>query len=438
MAVIKEGLKNSLNKLREISSEIYTQYVPVITDDTNIGEFANPILEVPQVMNEFIGNLVNRIVYTQFTTKFFNNPLNILEGDKIPLGYAGQEIYVNPSVGRQFNTDDFVGLLQKYEADVKVQYLTVNTDLQYCVSVTRHKLKQAFVSWEALDTFISNMTQSLYNGAYIDSFNMTKGLVSSAYSSGNAVVEVVTAPNTEAQAKAFVTQARTYFLNMLLPSTQYNAWAKVGGSGRPITTWAEREDIVFLIRNDILAYLDVNVLASAFNMDKADLMGRIIPVDNFDVYNRETGNKVFDGSNILGLMADKSWFKIKEQDMYMDEFYNANNRVWNYYLNMTKMFEYSLFANAIIFATSLPEPEETTSLTVSDNSVIVTVGGTSDVTVTVTPTGNEVVSSVNNGNATAELNGNTLTITGVTAGSSTVTLTSGTKKATIKVSVTAE
>lgn len=438
MAVIKEGLKNSLNKLREISSDIYTQYVPVITDDTNIGEFANPILEVPQVMNEFIGNLVNRIVYTQFTTKFFNNPLNILEGDKIPLGYAGQEIYVNPSVGRQFNTDDFVGLLQKYEADVKVQYLTVNTDLQYCVSVTRHKLKQAFVSWEALDTFISNMTQSLYNGAYIDSFNMTKGLVSSAYSSGNAVVEVVTAPNTEAQAKAFVTQARTYFLNMLLPSTQYNAWAKVGGSGRPITTWAEREDIVFLIRNDILAYLDVNVLASAFNMDKADLMGRIIPVDNFDVYNRETGNKVFDGSNILGLMSDKSWFKIKEQDMYMDEFYNANNRVWNYYLNMTKMFEYSLFANAIIFATSLPDPEETTSLTVSDNSVIVAVGSTSDVTVTVTPTGNEVVSSVNNANATAELNGSTLTITGVTAGSSTVTLTSGTKKATIKVSVTAE
>lgn len=438
MAVIKEGLKNSLNKLREISSDIYTQYVPVITDDTNIGEFANPILEVPQVMNEFIGNLVNRIVYTQFTTKFFNNPLNILEGDKIPLGYAGQEIYVNPAVGRQFNTDDFVGLLQKYEADVKVQYLTVNTDLQYCVSVTRHKLKQAFVSWEALDTFISNMTQSLYNGAYIDSFNMTKGLVSSAYSSGNAVVEVVTAPTTEAQAKAFVTQARTYFLNMLLPNTKYNAWAKVGGSGKPITTWAERDDIVFLIRNDILAYLDVNVLASAFNIDKADLMGRIIPVDNFDVYNRETGNKVFDGSSILGLMGDKSWFKIKEQDMYMDEFYNANNRVWNYYLNMTKMFEYSLFANAVIFATNEPEPTETTSLTVSDNSVIVAVGGTSDVTVTVAPVGNEVTSAVNNSNATAVLNGNTLTITGVTAGSSTVTLTSGSKKATIKVSVMAE
>lgn len=436
--MVSEGLKNSLNKLREISSEIYTQYVPVITDDTNIAELATPILDVPQVMNEFIGNLVNRIVYTQFTTKFFNNPLNILEGDKIPLGYAGQDVFVNPAVGRQFNTNDFVGLLQKYEADVKVQYLTVNSDLQYCVSITRHKLKQAFVSWEALDTFISNMTQSLYNGAYIDSFQMTKGLVSSAYASGNAVVEVVQAPNTEALAKSFVTQARTYFLNMLLPNTQFNAWAKVGGSGKPITTWAEREDIVFLIRNDILAYLDVNVLASAFNMDKADLMGRIIPVDNFDVYNRESGTKVFDGSNILGLMGDKAWFKIKEQDMYMDEFYNANNRVWNYYLNMTKMFEYSLFANAVIFATALPTPQATKSITVSDNSVIVGVGATNTVNVSVNPVGNEVSVSVNNENATAVLNNGVLTITGVTAGTSKVTLTSGTKKAYVNVSITTD
>lgn len=414
---VSQGLKNSLNKLREISTEIYTQYVPIISDDTNISEFATPILEVPQVMNEFIGNLVNRIVYTQFDKKFFRNPLNILEGDKIPLGYAGQEVYVNPAQGRQFNTNDFVGLLQKYEADVKVQYLTVNTDLQYCVSVTRHKLKQAFVSWDALDTFISNMTQSLYNGAYIDSFRLTKGLVSSAYASNNAVIEVVDAPSTESQAKAFITQAREYFLNMQLPSTLYNAWHKIGGNGRPITTWTDPEDIVFLIRNDILSYIDVNVLASAFNMDKSNLMGRIIPVDNFDVYSTELNEngevtKIFDGSAIIGLMADKSWFKIKEQDMFMDEFYNANNRVWNYYLNMTKMFEYSLFANAVIFATSLPTPQETTNLTVTSFPA----GVTLTFTVSVFPTS---------------------TITGVTSGASTITLTSGSKKATIKVSVTA-
>ena len=33
---ISEGLKTSLNAIREISSEIYHQYVPIIDDDTDI------------------------------------------------------------------------------------------------------------------------------------------------------------------------------------------------------------------------------------------------------------------------------------------------------------------------------------------------------------------------------------------------------------------
>ena len=44
--------------------------------------------------------------------------------------------------------------------------------------------------------------------------------------------------------------------------------------------------------------------------------------------------------------------------MYLDEFYNANNRTWQYYLNLTKMYGYSLFANGIILATAQPTPIE--------------------------------------------------------------------------------
>ena len=133
--MLPSGLKNSLNQIREISSEIYTKYIPIIDDDTDISKFAEPILNYPVVRNEFLNQLINKIVYTQFIAKRFNNPLKMLEGDKIPVGYAGEEIYVNPVKGRQFNTNDFAGLLQKYEADVKVQYTAVNTDLQSPVTV---------------------------------------------------------------------------------------------------------------------------------------------------------------------------------------------------------------------------------------------------------------------------------------------------------------
>lgn len=354
MPNLTQGLKTSLNAIREISSDIYHKYVPIVTDDTDIGTFGAPILNNPQIMNEFVPALLNRIVYTQFEKKYFRNPLQVLEGDRIPLGYAGQEIFVNPAKGRKFNVNDFAGLLVKYEADVKVQYTAVNMDLQYPVTVSRHKLKQAFVSWSALDDFISELSNSLYNGAYIDEYQFTKELVSGAYKSNQAQIRQIQAPTTEALAKEFITQARAMFLNFQTPTSDYNAWEKVGGEGRPVKTWTNPEDIVFLVRNDVRAYLDVNVLASAFNIDSTTLLGNILPVNDFNIYD-EDDNLIYDGSTIVGMIADKSWFRIKRQDMYLDEFYNANNRTWQYYLNLTKMYNYSLFSNGVIFATELPE-----------------------------------------------------------------------------------
>ena len=100
-----DGLVTSLNKLRELSSDLYHKYVPIIDDSTDISKFAEPILTVPEVYNEFCDSLVNRIVYTQFQIKSFRNPLVVLEGDRIPLGYAGQEVYVNPQNYKEYYVD---------------------------------------------------------------------------------------------------------------------------------------------------------------------------------------------------------------------------------------------------------------------------------------------------------------------------------------------
>ena len=380
--MLPKGLKNSLNKIRQISSDIYHQYIPILEDDTDISALAQPVLTVPEVYNEFCNALINRIVYTQIVTKTFNNPLRGLEGNVMPLGYAGQEIYVNPARGRQYNPDDFAGILQKYEADVKVQYLIKNMDIQYPLTVIRTKLKEAFVSWENLDSFITGLTNSLYNGMYIDEFKWTKALVSSAYKGNMVNVETVSSPLTSVDlAKAFTVKARELFLNFQMPTTSYNAWSKVGGSGRPITTWTAPEDIVILIRNDVRAYMDVEVLANAFQIDKTVLLGNIYPVDSFDVYDDE-GNKIFDGANIFGMIADRNWFKIKPVDQFMENGYNANNRAMQYFLNNIKMYEFSLFANAVVFATTEAtvnptsfkfyiDGEEVTSATITKNTDVV-------------------------------------------------------------------
>lgn len=351
------GLVTALNKMREMSvseGSIYHQYVPVITDLTSIGEFGQPILEYTDVRNEFMTKLVKRIVETQIEGKVYNNKLSQLEGEEVPLGFSIQDIYVNPAKGRKFNVEDFAGLLQKYEADVKQQFLSVNMDLQYPVTITRAKLKNAFTSWASLESFITGITNSLYSGANIDQYNYTKYLVSNAFRNGHTINKVVSGVTSADTAKAFVKAARTLFLDFQEASSDYNAWAKVNTDDtKALVTWTEPQDVVFMLRNDVISEIDTEVLAAAFNIERAELMGRIIGVRNFDMFS-DAGVKVFDGSTILGIMADRKWFKIKSQDMELDSFYNANNRTWNYYYNTVKMYNYSLFANAVVFCTAEP------------------------------------------------------------------------------------
>lgn len=433
-----DGLITSLNKLRELSSDLYHQYVPIIDESTDISKFAEPILKVPEVYNEFCNALVNRIVYTQFEIKSFRNPLVVLEGDRIPLGYAGQEVYVNPAKGRAYNPDDFAGLLIKYEADVKVQYMAINSDVQYPVTFSRQQLKKAFVSWGDLETFIDGLSNALYNGAFIDEFRFTKLIVSDAYKDNKAqIISDLSAVSNGDTAKAFVEKARELFLNFQLPSSNYNAWAKVGGAGKPIVTWTNPEDIVMLVRNDIRAKLDVEVLASAFNMDKTTLMGNIITIDNFDVYD-DDGNKIFDGSAILGGIFDKSWFRIKRQDMFMDSFYNPNNRSIQYYLNVIKMYNYSLFANGVILATAAPT-SPITALKFKETAPEVATNEEITLHLEATPAyGNTTVTfeSGTVGKATVtKVDDRTVKVKGVAAGTSVITATAGSVTGTVTVTV---
>lgn len=434
------SLKQSLNALRELSSTIYHEYVPVIDDSTDISAFAQPILEYPVVYNEFCDVLVNKLVYSQFETMTFNNPLRVLEGDRIPLGYAGEHVYTNPAQARGFNVNDFAGLLIKYEADVKVEYHTVNSDVQYCVTVARQQLKKAMTSWDNLAEFITQLSNSLYNGCYIDEFRWTKNIISGAYKENRGVIQQISAVSSADTAKAFVEKARELFLNFQLPSNSFNAWAKNGGAGRPITTWSRPEDIVMVVRNDVRAKLDVEVLASAFNIDKATLLGNIITVDNFDSYDDE-GNKVFDGSAIVGGLFDKAWFKIKTQDMFMENFYNANNRTMQYYLNVIRMYNMSLFANGVIFATAQPTVPATEVKFVEDEAEVavgqkvtlhvVTKPVTANPTLTYTSSSSEIAT-------VGSQTGKYIEITGVGGGTATITVTDGTHSDTASVVVPTE
>lgn len=420
------GLVNSLNRIRELSSDIYHQYIPVLDSDSDISSFGQPILTYQVVQNEFMSALINRIAATQFEVRYFNNPLRVLEGDRLPFGHAVQDIMVNKVAGRKFNVEDFAGLLAKYEADVKVQYHETLQDIQYPVTITKAKLQKAFLSWDNLNTFIDEITNEMYNSAWIDEFNQIRALVTEAYLDNRVQIQTISAVSDADTAKAFTEKARELFLNFQAPSSSYNAWAKVGGAGRPIITWTNPEDIVIIIKNSVRAKLDVDVLANSFNIDRSVLLGNIISVPDWDIYN-DDGTKHSDGSAIVGILCDKAFFKIREQDRDFSEFFNPNNRCWNLYLNLVKLYSTSLFANAVVFATSAPTVAAT-AVTPAKTEVTVVEGADVVVPVTLTPfqaTTTVTASSSAAGKASVSVTGHNVTIHGEDAGSATITVSAG-------------
>ena len=436
-----EGLQTALNAMREMSvaeNKIYHQFVPLVTETTTIGQFGAPIIDPANtnVLNEFI-SLLKKVVETSVNTKIFNNPLAQLEGERMPLGNFIEDMYINPVVGRKFNVNDFAGLLQRYESQYGVAYYSVNSDVQLPVTLTREKVRNAFTSWSSLESLISGTVNSLYNGAYDLRYRQTKGLVTSALTSNKVQYEVISNPQDEQTAKAFIQTMRAIWAKMQVPSTKYNAWNKVKGGELALKTWTNPEDIVVLISADIEALVDVQVLARAFNMSETDFLGRVIVVDDFSQVDDE-GNVVVDGSNIKAMICDKAWFKIKTQDFAMDEFYNANNRCWTYYLNDVRMVNYSLFANAVVLTTSAPTIDAT-DIDASKSSVTLKAGEKTKVLYNITPanaTSTVTATSSATSYATVQVVGRKVEITGVAEGSATITISANGHSDTISVTVT--
>lgn len=356
-----DGFQTALNEIRETliqDNKLYQTQIPVVNSTTSSQAYGQSLLSLPSdLRNKFINALVDRIAYTGFTIRYFNNPFESLKGEETPLGAIGQEIYVNPAKGRVYNIDDFAGLLAKYESDVKAEYNEINADFQYPATIIRQELQKAFVRWGDFERLIMGISASLYNGSYIDQYKLTKTLISNAYRTNSVQMETISVSNinapTTAELENITVHLRELYLNFQEPSDKYNAWKKVGGYGRAIETWTPAEDIVVFINTKMASWLDVKVLANAFNIDKADLKGRVFTTSNFDLYDNE-GTKIFDGSKIIAQICDRRWFKIRDIDMFMDEFYNANNRSWQKFLNYRGAYNFSYFANALQLVTEMP------------------------------------------------------------------------------------
>ena len=363
------------NFIRQNSSDAFVKVVPSATKD-NIGALKDILFNdaYQPMLNEFVGNLINRIGLTIIRNKSFDNPLAMFKKGSVPLGTDIQDIYENPAEPEQYEYSNtaMAKLLTITDPDTHVAYYRLNRKDLYTKTISREGLKQAFVSWDDFENYVGNITNSLYSGNYISEFNYTKALVDGAYDSNKVIMEKIDAVTDADTAKAFVKVARKIYSKMKYPSTKYNAYSKFSGAKGLITTWTDEDRIVMLVKADVMAEVDVEVLAAAFNMDSAKLMGRIVEVDEFK------------NPEIQAVICDEAWLQIYDNTLRFDEFYNARVMAWNEYLHAWGTYAICPFANAIMFVSELPTPVE--SMNIATNPVNITgIGTTSDVTVTLNP-----------------------------------------------------
>lgn len=405
------------NFVRQNSTGNFQEVVPEANDE-NIATISNILFNdaYSPLLNEFISNLINRIGLTIIRNKSYDNPLAILKKGSQPLGTDIQDIYTNPAEAEQYQLSnaEMAKLLTITDPDTKVAYYRRNRKDMYTKTIAREALQGAFVSWDKFEGFISSITQSLYSAAYIDEFKYTKALVAGAYAENKAIIEKVDAVTTEATAKAFVKKARNLYKAMRFPSSSYNAYSLNTGDNKPVVTWTEPSRIVFMVRADIMTEVDVEVLASAFNMDKTDFLGRVIEVDKFD-----------DAGKVQAVIADEAFFQIYDNIFRFDEFYNARVMAWNEYLHVWETFAICPFANAVILATDLPDVPAT-AIEVKPDTITLKAGEDKVALATLTPVNaTSVVTAESSATsyATVAVVDKTVTIHGVAEGSATITVT---------------
>lgn len=407
------------NFIRNNSTEAFVQTVPSATND-NIQTISNILFNdaYQPMLNEFVTNLINRIALTIVRNKSYSNPLSVFKKGSIPLGTDIQDIFTNPAIAEKYEYSNtaMAKLLTITDPDTHVAYYRRNRQDLYTKTISREGLQGAFVSWEKFNDFIASITTSLYSGNYIDEFEYTKALVNGAYVNNKVIVEKVTNPTDEVSSKAFLKKVRALYKKLSFPSTKYNAYSKFSGAKGLIKTWTEPNRVVLIIKADAMAEIDVDALATAFNLDKSNFLGRVIEVDEFE------------SPEIIGVICDESWLQIYDNIFRFDEFYNARVMAWNEYLHAWGTYAICPFANAVVLATE--EPTSATAVSFGTETVALNLNDSpayKTLEITVTPTNTtdniEFTSSKPEIFTVTKVDNTHVTLTPMSVGTGTITAT---------------
>ncbi len=214
--------------------------------------------------------------------------------------------------------------------DVKVVYHRQNRQDYYAMTVGDLDVVRVFRSEASLDTFITGLFNSVYSGAEYDEYLAMKNLLATYDGYFDYGVSAIT---DEVTAKDFVKTVRKASQDMTFASDKLN---KAG-----VMTWTPVNKQVLFINKDVLAEVDVEVLAKAFNMGKTNIQVEIVVLDDFGAL-----------TDTYGLLVDESFFRVWDTLSKMEPQRNAQGLFTNYFYHVHQILSLSPFKNAIRLTTA--------------------------------------------------------------------------------------
>lgn len=323
-----------MNAIRNSASTQFQDYVPLANAD-NVTQVGHALMNHKQLQNEFITSLVERIGKVIIRKVSLSNPLGKFKSENMEYGRTIEEIFID--IAEEHLYDPEVAETEVFKREipnVKTLFHEVNREGFFKQTIQDGNLKRAFVSWDGFGDFVSGIVTAMYNSDEVHEYRYMMLAVDNFYSKGLIRTEKVNPVLDNQSGKDFVKAVRKAVRKMTMPSGSraYNSMA--------VHTRANLDRLHLLITADLEAEIDVELLASAFNMDKTNFLGKVTIVDEFA------------SPGLEAVLVDESFFVFHDVLFSMETQRNSQGLYWNYFLHHQQMISTSRFAPSVAFVTN--------------------------------------------------------------------------------------
>ena len=331
------------------TSQEFQDRIGTVTKESmhKVGEI---ITDYPTAKNEFVSVLTNQVAKQRFFSKSYENPYKLFKKGMLPYGKSIESIFVDIVKGkdRTRKTDGSAlatDLLTRENPNVKVEYYTENKQMQYQATISDEELKGAFRTENGLSELTSRILQAPLNSAEYDDFLLVKHALSHLKGAevklGKTAYDKLTL---QEKAQSLVTAIKSYILKMGFLSNQYN--------GQGVMTYSKPQDLVCFVPTDLLAVMDVQLLAQAFNVSYDQINLHVLPIDYFEKCSTADGGTTYtysEDTETQCIICDKEALQIWETLNSSETFRNPQALYTNVWFNRWGIVASCNFVNCVKF-----------------------------------------------------------------------------------------